>query len=80
MSIEEFGEYLVTNIAKEADLVKVKKFETEEGTIIEILVSEEDMPSVIGKGGAIATSIKNLIQAKAYNEGIKNVKVNIDSF
>ena len=40
MSIEEFSEYLVSNIAKESDLVKVKKFETEEGTIIEILVSE----------------------------------------
>ncbi len=80
MSIEEFAEYLVTNIAKETELVKVKKFETEEGTIIEILISESDMPSVIGKGGNVASAIKNLIQAKAYNEGIKNVKVNIDSF
>ena len=80
MSIEEFAEYLVTNIAKEIDLVKVKKFETEEGTIIEILISESDMPSVIGKGGNVASAIKNLIQAKAYNEGVKNVKVNIDSF
>ena len=80
MSIEEFSEYLVSNIAKESDLVKVKKFETEEGTIIEILVSESDMPAVIGRGGVVATSIKTLIQAKAYNENIKNVKVNIDSF
>ena len=80
MSIEEFAEYLVTNIAKETELVKVKKFETEEGTIIEILISESDMPSVIGKGGNVASAIKNLIQAKAYNEGVKNVKVNIDSF
>ena len=80
MSIEEFAEYLVTNIAKETDLVKVKKFETEEGTIVEILISETDMPAVIGKGGNVASAIKNLIQAKAYNDGIHNVKVNIDSF
>ena len=80
MSIEEFAEYLVTNIAKETDLVKVKKFETEEGTIVEILVSETDMAAVIGKGGTVASAIKNLIQAKAYNDGIHNVKVNIDSF
>ena len=33
MSIEQFAEYLVSNIAKEADLVKVKKFETEEGCL-----------------------------------------------
>ena len=80
MTIEEFAEYLVSNIAKESDLVRVKKFETEEGTIIEILVSESDMPAVIGKGGSVANSIKNLVQAKAYNEGLNNVKVNIDSF
>ena len=80
MSIEEFAEYLVSNIVKESDLVRVKKFETEEGTIIEILVSESDMASVIGKGGSVAGAIKNLIQAKAYNEGLHNLKVNIDSF
>ena len=47
---------------------------------IEILVSESDMGRVIGKKGKIATSIKTLIQAKAYNEGSRKVKVNIDSF
>ncbi len=80
MGIEEFAEFLVTNIAKEADLVKVKKFETEEGLILEILVSESDMPRVIGKQGVVANSIKSLIQVKAYNDGIKNIKINIDSF
>lgn len=80
MSIEEFAEFLVTNIAHEADLVKVKKFDSEEGIILEILVSESDMSRVIGKQGRVANSIKSLIQVKAYNDGIKNIKVNIDSF
>ena len=80
MSIEQFAEYLVANIAKESDLVKVKKFETEEGNILEILVSESDMPRVIGRQGVVANSIKTLIQAKAYNDGVKNLKINIDSF
>jgi RNA-binding protein (KH domain) len=80
MSIEQFAEYLVYNIAKESDLVKVKKFETEEGNILEILVSESDMPRVIGRQGVVANSIKTLIQAKAYNDGVKNLKINIDSF
>jgi len=61
-------------------MVKVKTFETEEGMILEILISESDMPRVIGKQGKVANSIKSLIQAKAYNDGIKNIKVNIDSF
>ncbi len=80
MNIEEFAEYLVSNIAKDSDLVKVKRFSNEDEEVLEILVSEEDMPAVIGKGGAVATSIKTLVQAKAYNDGVKTIKVNIDSF
>lgn len=80
MSIEEFAEFLVTNIAKETDLVKVKKFKTEEGLTLEIMVSESDMPRVIGRHGKVANSIKDLIQVKAYNDGINDLSVNIDSF
>ena len=80
MTLVEFAEFLVTRLAKEEDLIKVKDYETEDGLMIEILVPESDMGRVIGKKGKIANSIKTLIQAKAYNEGIKNVKVNIDSF
>ena len=80
MSVEEFAEYLVMNIAKDSDLVKVKKFDSEEGSFLEILVSESDMPRVIGKQGVVANSLKTIIQAKAYSDGIKNLTVNIDSF
>ena len=80
MSLVEFSEFLITKLAKEADLVKVKEFETEEGMILQILVSESDMGRVIGKKGKIASAVKTLIQAKAYNEGIKDIKINIDSF
>lgn len=80
MSVEEFAEYLVMNIAKDSELVKVKKFDSEEGSFLEILVSESDMPRVIGKQGVVANSLKTIIQAKAYSDGIKNLRVNIDSF
>lgn len=80
MTIVEFAEFLVTHLVKEEDMVKVKDYETEEGLIVEILVPESDMGRVIGKKGKIANSIKSLIQAKAYNDGVKNLKVNIDSF
>ena len=81
MSVEEFAEYLVMNIAKDSDLVKVKKFDSgEEGRFLEILVSESEMPRVIGKQGVVANSLKTIIQAKAYSDGIKNLRVNIDSF
>ncbi len=80
MSIVEFTEFLIKKLTKEPDLVKVKDFETEEGLIIEILVSESDMGKVIGKKGRIVNAVKTLIQAKAYNDGVHNVKINIDSF
>ena len=80
MTIVEFAEFLVTHLVKEEDMVRVKDYDTEEGLIIEILVPEADMGRVIGKRGKVANSIKSLIQAKAYNDGVKNVKVNIDSF
>ena len=80
MNLVEFAETIVKKLVKEPDLVKVQQFEDGEETVIEIAVSEEDMGRVIGKKGKIANSIKTLIQAKAYNEGLKKVKVNIDSF
>lgn len=80
MDLVEFAELIVKKLVKEPDLVKVQQFEDEEETVIEIVVSEEDMGRVIGKRGKIASSIKSLIQAKAYNDGTKKVKVNIDSF
>lgn len=80
MNLVEFSELIVKKLVKEPDLVKVQEFTSDEDTTIEILVSESDMGRVIGKKGKIATSIKTLIQAKAYNEGSRKVKVNIDSF
>ena len=80
MNLVDFSELIVKKLVKEPDLVKVQQFEDGEETVIEIAVSEEDMGRVIGKRGKIASSIKTLIQAKAYNDGNRKVKVNIDSF
>ena len=80
MSLVDFSELIVKRLVQEPDLVKVQLFEGEEEDTIEILVSENDMGRVIGKKGKIANSIKTLIQAKAYNDGSKKVKVNIESF
>ena len=80
MDLVEFSELLVKKLVKEPDLVKVQQFDSEDETVVEIVVAEDDMGRVIGKKGKIATSIKTLIQAKAYNDGNRKVKVNIDSF
>ena len=65
----------------EPDLVKVQDFQDEdENPIIEIMVSDNDMGRVIGKSGKNAKAIRTLIQATAFNKGIKRVRINIDSF
>lgn len=81
MNITDFATYLITNIVKNPDMVKVSSFEGDEDTtIIEILVAEEDMGAVIGKGGRNAKALRTIIQAHAYLNNIKRVKINIDSF
>ena len=80
MNLVEFSELIVKKLVKDPDLVKVQEFSSDEDTTVEIIVSESDMGRFIGKGGKISNSIKTLIQAKAYNDGNKKVKVNIDSF
>ncbi len=80
MNLVDFSELIVKKLVKEPDLVKVQEFSDDNETVIEIVVAESDMGRVIGKRGKIATSIKTLIQAKAYNDGNNKVKVNIDSF
>ena len=79
--LKVFTEELVKSLVSEPDLVKVQNFEDEEeNPIIEIMVSEADMGKVIGKSGKMAKTIRTLVQATAFNKGIKRVKINIDSF
>ena len=81
MKIVEFTEYLVKSIAKEPDMVKVQSFNGDEGyLIIEIIVHENDMGCVIGKNGKMANAIRTMVQAYAYINDNRKVKINIDSF
>ena len=81
MDLINFTEFLVKSIVKEPDMVKVQQFGAEDDvTILEIIVHEDDMGSVIGRSGKMANSIRTLVQANAYILGLKKVKINIDSF
>ena len=79
MKIAELTEFLVKSLVKEPDMVSVKQFDDEESIIVEVLVSSDDMGAVIGKGGNIANSVRTIVQAAAYANGLKKVKINIDS-
>ena len=80
MSIVELTELIVKSLVKDADSVSVKAFDTEENEIsIEIVVSEDEAGSIIGKNGKTINSIRTLLQASSYLKDNKRVKINISS-
>ncbi len=76
-----FTENLVRSLVKEPDMVKVQEFLGDDEIVqLEIIVTEDDMGAVIGRCGKMASALRILIQAAAYNMNIKRVRINIDSF
>ncbi len=82
MDLVELTKEIILALVQNKDSVSVKEFETdEENTIlIQVMIDEEDMGRVIGKGGKIANSIRTLVQASSYLKDNKKVKINIESF
>ena len=79
MSLVELTEFIVKNLVSDPDSVSVKEFEEDEYTIIEVIVSDEDIKKVIGKNGKIANSIRTVVQASSYLNDNKRIKINISS-
>jgi predicted RNA-binding protein YlqC (UPF0109 family) len=76
-----FTENLVKSLVKDPEMVKVQEFLGDDEVIqLEIMVEEKEMGTVIGRGGKMASAIRVLIQAVAYNQGIHRVRINIDAF
>lgn len=81
MDLVKLTEEIIKTIVNDPDTVSVKAIDTDEENFIllEVLVPEEDMPRVIGKAGAVANSVRTIVQAAARKQN-KKVKINIDSF
>ena len=54
-------------------------FSRENEVSIEIVVSDEEAGTLIGKSGKIINSIRTILQASSYLKDNKKVKVNITS-
>ena len=81
MNLVELTEFLVKSVVTDPDMVSVKQFEDDEDYItIQVLVDNSVIGSVIGKQGVIANAIRTIVQASSYANGLKKVKINIDSF
>ena len=82
MDLVNLTEYIVKSLVVNKDDVSVKEFPTdEENTIlIQVMIDEEDMGRVIGKGGKTANSIRNLVQVSSSINDKRKVKINIENF
>jgi len=78
MDLVELTKYIVSNLVKNTENVEVTLTDGED-KIINVIVAEDDIGAVIGRGGKIANSIRNVIQAAAYINNLGRVRVNIDS-
>ncbi len=80
MTLVELTEMIVKILVSDPDSISVKEFSNDDEIIIEVVVKEEDMGSVIGREGKIANSIRTVVQASSYLRDSKKVKINISSF
>lgn len=81
MSSVELTEFLVKNLVKKSDMISVKQFsDDDEEAVIQVLVDNSDMAGLIGRNGNIAKAIRTLVQASAYRNDKKKVRIDIDSF
>ncbi len=82
MDLVLLTEEIVKSLVRNTDAVSVKEFPTdEENTIlIQVIIAEDDMGRVIGKGGKCANALRTLVQASSSLKDNKYVKINIDKF
>ena len=80
MTLVELTEMIVKSLVSDPDSISVKEFPSDDEIIIEVVVKEEDMGSVIGREGKIANSIRTVVQASSYLKDNKRVMINISSF
>lgn len=80
MTLVELTEMIVKSLVSDPDSISVKEFSSDDEIIIEVVVKEEDMGSVIGREGKIANSVRTVVQASSYLKDNKRVKINISSF
>ncbi|MBN2541105.1 MAG: KH domain-containing protein [Bacilli bacterium] len=71
---------LVTPLVIHPEDLLVKKFSEDEASVtIQVLVNQEDLGRVIGRGGRIANAIRTIAYAAA-SRVEKKININIDSF
>ena len=73
---------IVEMLVQDKEAVSVNEYETEDENVIqlEVMVSENDLGTIIGKNGNTIASIRNIVGASALLNGNKKIKINVDSY
>jgi len=58
--MKEFFDYLVKNLVDQPDSVDIQIVEGENGTLVEVRVSPDDVAKVVGRKGRIINSLRTL--------------------
>ena len=81
MNLVPVTEFLVKSVVKQPDLVSVKQYDEEDDIVREVLASKDDMPTLIGKQGVVASAIRTIvIAASCTEENRKKIKINFEAF
>ncbi len=64
-------EYILIHLVEHPEDVSVTETEDEQGLLYTIHVHKDDIGRVIGKGGSVIQSIRNIGKIRAVKEGIR---------
>ena len=72
---QQFVEFVVGKLVDHPDQVSVKRTEDDRGVLLELSVAPDDLGRVIGRRGATAQSLRNILRALgAKNDARYNLK------
>ncbi len=73
---QQFIEYVVKQLVDEPDAVRVERIVDDKGILLKLTVAPSDLGRVIGKHGATAQSLRNLLRAHGTkNDDHYNLKI-----
>ncbi len=72
-------EFIIIHLVEHPEDVKIDEVQDEQGMVYTITVNQEDIGRIIGKGGSVIHSIRNITRIRAIKEGIRAKIVIADS-